>query len=91
MPGPQGTRTLVFVAVFRDADATPFEAQAGVGDSGGPVFVESGKGHALAGVMLGAAAQSPVAAIFGDRTYAADLSVYREGIRKVMAPGRPAK
>ena len=55
------------------------------------MFVESGKGQALAGVMLGAAAQSPVAAIFGDRTYAADLSVYREGIRKVMAPGRPAK
>ncbi len=90
-PGPQGTRTQVFVTMFRDAGATPFEAQAGVGDSGGPVFVESGGGYALAGVMLGAGLRNPTAATSGDRTYVADLSVYREAIRKVMTSGRAAK
>jgi hypothetical protein len=87
MPGPQGAKTHVFATVFREADETPFEAQAGVGDSGGPVFVESGEGYALAGVMLVASLRNPTAATSGDRTFAADLSVYRDEIRKVMKAG----
>jgi hypothetical protein len=82
LPGPQGAQTQVFATVFRDgsAGAIDQEAQAGVGDSGGPVFVQRGKRWELAGVMVAASAQSPTAATFGDRTYIADLSRYRAQI-----------
>ena len=84
LPGPEGTRTRSFVSVFRSGRPTPREAQAGVGDSGGPVFVRRGKGFELAGILLGVAAQGKSAAIFGDRSYAADLSGYREEILRVL-------
>ncbi len=82
LPGPQGTRTVVFGMVFRDpaAGGTGYDAQAGVGDSGGPVFVKGPEGFELAGLMLGTSSQIERAAVFGDRTYAADLSAYREEI-----------
>ena len=87
-PGPQGTRTPVFGTRFRPpgAGASAHEAQAGVGDSGGPVFVAEGDGWVLAGVMLGVSAQLPRAAVFGDRTWVADLSAYRESIEAALAP-----
>ncbi|MCC6641355.1 MAG: trypsin-like peptidase domain-containing protein [Deltaproteobacteria bacterium] len=83
-PGPEKTRTRVFPTSFRDGLPTPREAQAGVGDSGGPVFVETGAGYELAGILLGVSARSSGAALFGDRTYAADLSAYREQIEDVL-------
>lgn len=86
VPGPMGTRTRVFVTEFRDTGATPREAQAGVGDSGGPVFAPSESGHVLAGVMLGIAARSNGVTLFGDRTYVADLAAYREAIVQAMKP-----
>jgi hypothetical protein len=86
-PGPQGTRTLVFGTLFRPpgAGATEHEAQAGVGDSGGPVFVRDAGGSKLAGVMLGISAQRPRSAVFGDRTWIADLSAYRAQIERALA------
>lgn len=86
-PGPQATRTPVFGTRFRapGAGAGAHEAQAGVGDSGGPVFVKDGDRWILAGVMLGVSAQMPRAAVFGDRTWIADLSAYREAIETVLA------
>jgi len=86
LPGPRGTRTRVFATVF-DADAGPDEAQAGVGDSGGPVFVETPEGWALAGVMLGVGSQAPRMALFGDRTFVADLSAYRAQILETVSAG----
>ena len=86
LPGPEGARTRVFVTLFRDGLPTPREAQAGVGDSGGPVFVETGAGPELAGILLGVSARSQGAALFGDRTYAADLSAYRGQILDALAP-----
>jgi hypothetical protein len=85
LPGPGGTRTRVFLTVFRSGSATPREAQAGVGDSGGPVFVQRNKSFELAGILLGVSAQSTSAATFGDRSYAADLSAYRDEILRVLA------
>jgi hypothetical protein len=83
-PGPKNTRTRVFGTVFREKDATPDESQAGPGDSGGPVFVKTAKGFELAGVMLAISGQHPKASIFGDQTYAADLSVYRDAILRAV-------
>lgn len=85
LPGPGGARTRVFSTVFRKGLPTAREAQAGVGDSGGPVFASSGGGFELAGILLGVSAQSQAAALFGDRTLAADLSVYRDQILGVLA------
>ncbi len=86
-PGPKGTRTPVFGTVFRPpaVGAGPDEAQAGVGDSGGPVFVKDGDGWRLAGVMLGASSQLPRASVYGDQTFIADLSQYRESLLAVLA------
>jgi len=86
--GPQGALTRAFATQFRDGGATPREAQAGVGDSGGPVLVRSGDGWALAGVMLSVAGRSPSAALFGDRTLIADLALYRDAIRREMDAAR---
>ncbi len=84
LPGPRGARTQVFSTEFRDGLPTPREAQAGVGDSGGPVFVRSEDGFSLAGILLGVSAQGRSAAVFGDRSYAADLAVYRDRILRVI-------
>jgi len=84
LPGPNGARTRVFGTVFRDAGATPREAQAGLGDSGGPVFVQRGKKQELAGILLAVSARASTAALFGDQTFAADLSVYRDAILRTI-------
>jgi len=84
LPGPQNTRTRAFGTVFREEGATPEEAQAGQGDSGGPVFVKAAKGYELAGIMLAISGQHPKAAIFGDQTYSADLAVYRDAILRAI-------
>ncbi|MCK7510587.1 MAG: hypothetical protein MZV70_45375 [Desulfobacterales bacterium] len=89
MPGPGGARTRGFATQFRDAGGTAREAQAGVGDSGGPVFAREGEREVLAGVMLGVAARSGSAALFGDRTLIADLARYRAEILRAI--GRAAE
>lgn len=89
LPGPQRSRTRVFVTRFRSGLPTPREAQAGVGDSGGPVFVETAGGYELAGILLGVSARSHGAALFGDRTFAADLAAYRDQIDAVLERAAP--
>lgn len=88
IPGPGGARTRGFATQFRDDGASAREAQAGVGDSGGPVLAREGEGYVLVGVMLGVAARSGSAALFGDRTLVADLSHYRAEILRLV--GRQA-
>ena len=79
---------LTTATTFDFADGTS-EAQAVVGDSGGPVFVKNGGQWELAGIMVAVAAfsgqPSPgLTAVFGNVTYMADLSFYREQIVTVV-------
>lgn len=68
---------------------TRHEAHATAGDSGGPVFTRAGSRWELAGVIFatnGFAGQPPTSVIYGNRTYASDLSYYRDQIVEVMTP-----
>lgn len=65
------------------------EAQAAYGDSGGAVFHKNGSNWELTGLMLMVAGYSgqpnPAAnAVFGNKTYAADLSFYRPQIMAIV-------
>lgn len=69
---------------------TAFEAQASVGDSGGAVFVLREEEWLLAGMMISVSTEPARPAdttIYGDTTFAADLSYYRE---EIMRWARPA-
>jgi len=79
---------LTMQTTFDFADGTS-EAQAVVGDSGGPVFVKNGGQWELAGIMVtvGAFSGQPSpgqTAVFGNLTYMADLSFYRDQIVAVV-------
>jgi hypothetical protein len=79
---------LTMQTTFVFADGTS-EAQAVVGDSGGPVFVRNGGQWELAGIMVtvGAFSGQPspgLTAVFGNVTYMADLSFYRDQIVAVV-------
>jgi hypothetical protein len=88
----RGVRTRVLAMTFLPADApaaTEHEAQAVVGDSGGAVFVRRRGGFALAGVMIVRSehpGQPEGAALFGNRTFAADLSAYRDQLVALTRP-----
>jgi hypothetical protein len=65
------------------------QAQAAYGDSGGAVFHKNGSAWELSGIMLTVAGYSgqpdPGAnAVFGNLTYAADLSFYRSEIVTIV-------
>jgi hypothetical protein len=83
---------LTMQTTFQFADGTS-EAQAVVGDSGGPVFVKNGGQWQLAGIMVTVDAYSGqpnpgLTAVFGNQTYMADLSFYRDQIvTAVPEPG----
>jgi hypothetical protein len=65
------------------AATTAFEAQAAVGDSGGAVFVKRDGEWLLAGMMTSVTGYSRAPAhtsMYGDSTYAADLTRYRSEI-----------
>ncbi|MBI2825641.1 MAG: PEP-CTERM sorting domain-containing protein [Planctomycetia bacterium] len=92
---PQGIQTnseTAFVTRF-DSGATPYEAQGAPGDSGGPVFhkdLVTGRWE-LTGLIF-AVTNYPTqpwgTSIFGNTTYAADLSIYRNQILQYVAfPG----
>ena len=69
---------------------TEFEAQAAVGDSGGAVFVKRDGKWLLAGMMTSVTGFSRAPAqtsMYGDRTYAADLTTYRG---EILHWSRPA-
>ena len=73
---------------FNFADGSS-EAQAVVGDSGGPVFAKYGGQWQLAGIMVTVDAYSGqpspgLTAVFGNNTYMADLSYYRSQIVAVV-------
>jgi hypothetical protein len=78
-----GDATSAFSTDFSPGLPTPHESQVAVGDSGGGAFVRDGDHWALAGVLFAAdtfPSQPAHTAIFGNTTFAADLSVYRDQI-----------
>jgi len=91
VPGPQGTLTRCFEMTF-SSRGTPHEAQAAVGDSGGAVFAQGAEGWELAGVMVAVGTmpgQPRPLTLYGNSTSAADLSLYRPQILRVMAGQEP--
>ena len=82
-----------FALIFDPPSAawtTEFEAQAAVGDSGGAVFVKREGEWLLAGMMTSVTGytRAPVrTSMYGDSTYAADLSSYRN---EILHWSRPA-
>lgn len=88
--------TFMLGTTFTDLGPPSSEAQAAYGDSGGGVFRKNGSAWELAGIMLTVGGYSgqpdPGAnAIYGDATYAADLSLYRSQIVTIVPePSSPA-
>jgi len=81
--------TFMLATTFNDLGPPSNEAQAAYGDSGGAVFRKNGSTWELAGTILTVAGYSgqpdPGAnAIYGDATYAADLSYYRSQIVTIV-------
>ena len=71
--------TRAFEMIFSQTGGTSFEAQAATGDSGGAVFVKSGGVWYLAGILFAVGPyqnQPSNMALFGNATYAAQLSAY---------------
>src|SRR5208283_194918 len=93
----RGNSTDAFVTQFRKDGATPYEAQAAVGDSGGAVFVKVRGKWRLAGVLYGVVGfdkQPRETALYGNLTLSADLARYRAEIEKLKGKPmerRPAK
>jgi hypothetical protein len=68
------------------------ECQAAYGDSGGAVFRKDDTSWQLAGIMLGVAGysgQPTNTAVYGNRTFSADLSIYRDQIVTITAVPEP--
>jgi len=87
IPIDTGLQTITFAMDFSGTNATAHEAVAAVGDSGGGVFPDDGSGE-LAGIMLAVATfagQPASSALFGNVTYAAQLSDYRTQILDIRA------
>lgn len=84
--------TEVFGSVF-DEDDSDHEAQAANGDSGGAAFASNGSQWELAGVMIAVSefeGQPAETSLYGQHTYAADLSLYRAQILAVIAMPEPS-
>jgi hypothetical protein len=93
----QGSRVRHFTLSFDRGLPTPHEAYATPGDSGGAVFIRRAGVWELAGIMFAADVPDPpldqVAVLstpprFATRTYCADLSYYRDGIRAILGRDR---
>jgi hypothetical protein len=88
-----GTRTLAIETAF-DAGGSAHEAQAAYGDSGGAAFAWSGSQWQLAGLVFAIGApytgQPDETALYGNLTFSADLSSYRDQILDVMALPEPS-
>jgi hypothetical protein len=81
-----GTLTLSFSTEFSSSRQTEHEAQAATGDSGGGVFVKSGADWELAGIITAIEAPGDCnreAALYGNLTYASDLSFYGDQIAAI--------
>ena len=91
-PSGRVFNTEAFGTVF-DSSVSSHEAQAATGDSGGAVFAQNGSDWELAGVMIAIGAyegQPAETSLYGQLTYAADLSLYRDEILDVIALPEPA-
>jgi len=96
-----GTKTIYNTETFyttfsRFGGAGNDEMQAALGDSGGAVFYKRGDQWELSGIMLAIAQyihtepdQPFETAVYGNLTYAADLSVYRDQIMALYAVPEP--
>ncbi len=87
-----GTQTWSFGTSF-DEGGSAHEAQATIGDSGGPAFAWNGAGWELAGLLFAIGPnysnQPPESSLYGNLTFSADLSFYRDEILDVMALPEP--
>ena len=87
----QSSNTFVFSTQF-DRQGMPFEAQAVLGDSGGGVFQSIDDSWELAGLMISQQTlpgQPNRSAVYGNTTFAADLSKYRDQILKLVDHAEP--
>lgn len=78
---------------YTDFDAVVGEAQGATYDSGGGVFVENAGEWELAGLMLttsGYSGQPGSTAVFGNRTYVADMQYYADQINTTSTIPEPA-
>jgi hypothetical protein len=85
------TQTESIQTVF-DSAGSAHEAAATVGDSGGALFVWDGSAWRLGGILYAIGAlfdQPPQTTLYGNTTYGADLSSYREQIQDVIATPEP--
>jgi hypothetical protein len=92
--GGAGSRVLGTEAFYTsfDAGGSPDECQAAAGDSGGAAFVETGSQWELAGILYAIGqydGQPAQTALYGNDTYAADLSFYRDQILAVTSLPEP--
>ena len=66
---------------------TPHESQVANGDSGAAVFIKNAGSWELAGILHARTVFGPAnSAVYGDRSFAADLSFYRDQIVTVLLP-----
>lgn len=80
------------VATTFDDATSPDEGQVVAGDSGGGVFVQRGGKWALTGIIIAAGLfpnQPSNTAVYGNASYMADLSFYREQIGAIVVPEPP--
>lgn len=87
IPIDTGFQTITFATDFSETNQTAHESVAVLGDSGGAVFLHDGSGE-LAGIMLVVATfagQPAATSLFGNVTYAAQLSDYRSEILAIRA------
>jgi hypothetical protein len=83
-----GTLTRAFSTEFDESLQTEHEAQAATGDSGGAIFLENGEAWELAGIMTAISnwgACNDGAALYGNLTYAGDLSFYLDQIDDITS------
>lgn len=72
-----------FASLYTTFNEIDDEGQAGSGDSGGGFFFDNAGTWELAGLMVTISTfdnQTPGSAVFGNRTYAVDISMYRNAI-----------
>jgi hypothetical protein len=79
-----GHTTESFATAFDRDLPTSYEAQAANGDSGGAVFIQNGGIWELAGIVHAIEVRLASASLYGDHTYAADLSFYRDQILGII-------
>jgi hypothetical protein len=87
-----GAVSETFTVLF-DAGATPHEAAAATGDSGGAVFHDTGSQWELAGIMVAISQlveQPANSSLYGNGIFSVDLSVYRDDILAVVALPEPS-